>query len=100
MVAGKGKKRENKRSRGEEFFGGERKEGRDGGVLERKEETERGGNGSGERLDCLREEEAQKNLLERSRYRYSHFLKPSLYIYIYIYIYVAIFFFRVFLGII
>ena len=55
VVAGKGKKREKKRSGGEEFFGGERKEGRGGGVLERKEETERGGNGSGERLDCLRE---------------------------------------------
>ena len=47
----------------------------------RGEETGRGGNGNGGRLDCLREEEAQKNLFERSRYRYSHFLKPSLYIY-------------------
>ena len=61
----------------------------------RGKETERGGNGSGGRLDCLREEEAQKNLLERSRYRYSHFLKPSLYIYMLLF-----FSFEFFLGII
>ena len=58
----------------------------------RGEETERGGNGSGGRLDCLREEETQKNLLERSRYRYSHFLKPSLYIYICCYFFLLSFF--------
>ena len=58
----------------------------------RGEETGRGGNGNGGRLDCLREEEAQKNLFERSRYRYSHFLKPSLYIYICCYFFLLSFF--------
>ena len=48
--------------------------------------------GAGGGLDGLREEEAQKNLLERSRYRYSHFLKPSLYIYICCYFFLLSFF--------